>query len=47
MDREELWWSVHGEQRGRRRRTRAATVDLKLGVKCECTRGRNGGRGNY
>jgi hypothetical protein len=47
VDREELWWSAHGEQRGHRRRTRAAMVDSKLGVKCECKRERNGGRGSY
>jgi hypothetical protein len=44
MDQEELWWSAHGEQRGCQRRTRAATVDSKLSVKCECKRERNGGR---
>jgi hypothetical protein len=47
MDREELWWSAHGEQRGRRRRTRAAMVDSKLGVNCEYQRELNGGRGSY
>jgi hypothetical protein len=47
MDREELWWSAHGGQGACRRRTRAVTVDLKLGVKCKCTREQNGGRGSY
>jgi hypothetical protein len=47
VDREELWWSVHGERRDRWRRIRAAMVDLKLGVKCKCKGEQNGGRGNY
>jgi hypothetical protein len=47
VDREELWWSAHGEQRGHQRRTRAATVDSKLIVECECQREQNGGRGSY
>jgi hypothetical protein len=33
VDRERLWWSAHGEQRGRRRRTRMATVDFE--ARCE------------
>jgi hypothetical protein len=47
VDREELWLSVHGERRDRRKRIQAATVDLKLGVKCKCKGERNGGRGSY
>jgi hypothetical protein len=38
MDREELWWSAHGEQ---------GLIGEELGVKCECERERNGGRGGY
>jgi hypothetical protein len=47
MDREGLGWSAHGGQGVRRRRTRAATVDPGLGVKSECKREQNGGRGSY
>jgi hypothetical protein len=47
MDREELWWSIHGERRDRWRRIRAVTVGLKLGVKGKCKGERNGGRESY
>jgi hypothetical protein len=44
---EGLWWSAHGGQGARRRRTRAVTADPGLGMKCEWERERNGGRGRY
>jgi hypothetical protein len=45
VDWEGLWWSAHGGQGARWRRTRAATLDPGLGMKYECERERNEGRG--